>query len=667
VSAPAPAVATPSRLDWLELGYVAVLAVVAGAAWLTLLLAELGLFRGVPAAVVVLGFGLAVAFVLLRDLRRRSHVHRPSALTLAAAGGLFLLGAAVLARPHEYVLGGLDPGVYVNAAAHLGRTGSLVWWDADVAALSPEARAALFREPPALFSEGSRLIGFYLGGLAEGRVVPHGMHLLSAAMGLGHVLGGLPGLFLVPPVLALVAVAGVGLLARRWAGAPAGALAAALLLVSPAESWFGRYPAAELWVQVAVFGGAFGLLVALVCGSRPTAFAAGALFGLSHLAKVDTFVVALALAGVVGGLWLAGRLTRLHTAFAFGYALMLVHALLHVALISTRYTYSVYSRWLPPFVVLAALAVAGAALLVAAWTLRRRGSTARGVATLERRRELLWAIAVALLAAAAFYGWYVRPLDLWRELAGMAPGDAVFVRNRLHALPRLGWYVPPLAILLALTGYALALRRLRGAPAALLLLLLPLEALVVFGEPRINAEYPWAARRWVGLIVPGMLLFASAQLAWLAGRVVTTRTLLPAALAGVVGLASLGASLPLLRHREYAGSPALIESIAAAVEPRGVVLFDDDLVGWRLSAPLALIAGRSSFVLFSRAAEDELMRTPLGEWTASGRPVYWLRIGEPRPAFQHWGRTWQPGRRWTTGLPEARFDVPVTLYRAVEP
>lgn len=656
--------------DWLEAAWLAALLAVAGAAWATLLLAEIGLFRGVVAALAVLCLGAALAVVGLRELSRRVAFERPSRVELVAAAGLLMLGAVVFGRPHEYLLGGLDPGVYANAAVQIGRTGSLVWWDGDVAALSPAARAALFREPPGAFTEGSRLIGFYFGGIEAGRVVPHGVHLLSAAMAVGFVLGGVPGLFLAPPLLALLAVGSVGLLARRWAGGPAGALAALLLIVSPAESWFGRYPAAELWVQVALFGGILVLVLALAAGSERLAFAAGALVGLSHLAKIDTFVVPLAIVLVLGALRLGGWLGRAHLAFGLGYGVILLHALLHVAFVSTQYAYSVYSRSLPPLPVLLGLLVAAAVGLLVVGT---------RFPAFVRHRERLWLLAIAAVGAAGFYGWYVRPLDPWRELPGLAEGAATAVRNRLHSLPRLGWFVPPLAILLAFAGYALALRRLRGAAAALLLVLLPLEALVVFSDPRITPEYPWAARRWVGLIVPGVVLLASLQLGWLAPRVRAAAALLPAAMAAVLLLSSLGASLPLLRHRDYAGSAALVETIAGSIEPDGVVLFDDDLIGWRFSAPLAHLTGRTSFVLFKPVGEDEQLRAPIAEWTKSGRTLYWLRVGEPGPGFERWGRTWLPGARWATALAEVanttespptsvrRFDVPLTLYRAEQP
>lgn len=726
-------------LDWLDLGVLCALLAVAGAGWLALTLAELGLFFGAAAAVACLAFGLVTALLVTRRLLASVIVVPPAPEALGVLFLLAVVAAVTLGRPHEYLLGGLDPGVYVDTAVHIARTGSIVVRDEDVAALSPAARAALFRERPGPFSEGSRFVGFYLAGVEQGRVVPHGMHLLPAAIAVGYGLGGLAGLAYVPPLLALVGVGVVGLLARRWAGGAAGALTALFLLTNPAEAWFGRYPAAELWVQVGLFGGLFALGLASAGGSAVLALLAGVLVGLCHLAKIDTFLVPVAVLAVAGYLWLARRLSRRHVWFLVGYALLLAQALAHVALISTQYAYSVYAGSLPSTVLMAALAALGAALVVGALALRRTGRAAALLDATERRAAALWPLAVAAFGLLALFGWYGRPMDPWHELVGLSDGAATVVRNRLQYLPRLGWFVPPLAVLLAFTGYCLALRRLRGLPAALLLVLLPLEAIVVFADPRITPAYPWAARRWVGLIVPGALMLASCQLVWLAGRLPTApelwaavsrlgwsrrepgaarqrvaapgtrpstasaarppagpapnasvtfpaavrvsarlaepRLFLAAVAAVVVLVGSLAATWPLLGQRELAGSAALVDSLAAAVEPDAVVLFDDDLIGWRLSAPLELIGNRASFVLFGAAARDDAVRAPLDEWQGRGRPVYWLRAGRPAP-LERWDRTWQPRDTWRTGLREvgqtfeapptgmAPFDVPITLYRA---
>src|SRR5207244_1538863 len=121
--------------------------------------------------------GLAGATALVRAVARGGEIARPPGPALAAALGLLVLGVAILARPHEYVLGGLDPGVYVNTAASIATRGTITYQDPAMLALPEPARAALFPEPFNGWTYGSRLLGFYVADLATARIVPHGMHL----------------------------------------------------------------------------------------------------------------------------------------------------------------------------------------------------------------------------------------------------------------------------------------------------------------------------------------------------------------------------------------------------------------------------------------------------------------------------------------------------------
>jgi hypothetical protein len=685
----APSPTASACVDRLELVVVGAALFVGGASWTALLLAELGLF-GRPGALAALAAGLLLAVAVAACIRRRAPVGRVGVGVVI--GGLLFLGAGtvLLERPHEYLLGGLDPGVYVNAAIHIGRSGSVVWWDRDMSSLSPAARAALFREPVDPFGQGSRLIGFYIVDAARGWVVPHGVHLLPAAMAIGFTLGGVTGLFGTPPVLALVGIACVATLARRWGGTAAGGLAVLLLLANPAENWFGRYPAAELLVQVGVFGSVLCFALALAVRSRAVAFAAGGMLGLIHLAKVDIVVVPAVVALLFGWLWVSGGLRREHTWFALGYSVLLVHAAVHAAIFAAEYTYTVYVRALPstPYVLAAVLLVVGSAAAVG-WFGRAPARRTWLASTALRRAEALWLAATAAIVVVAIYGWYVRPLDPWGTVAAAPADTQKFVRNTAQWFPRLGWYLPPLAILLGIVGYVVALRRMRDAAGALLMAVVAFEALLVMAEPRISPDFLWAARRWLPIVIPGAVLFFSLLSSWLAGDLGDWRralrepgrlapVLTSLAIAFVAVTASVGASRPLIGLREYAGSPGLVSSIAASVDPRGVVIFDDDLVGWRLSAPVEFLGGRASFVLFNDQVNDDQLRGPLTEWEAAGRPVYWLRVRDPndqRP-FEQWGRVWLPQARWRTGLLEADstmetppsgarpFDVPITLYRA---
>ncbi|HEY3108771.1 MAG TPA: hypothetical protein VGL23_08465 [Chloroflexota bacterium] len=671
------------------------------------MLAELGLFLGLAGALASILVGLVAGVALVRTVVGAAGLARPRRLALAAALGLLALGAAILARPHEYLLGGLDPGVYVNTAASIATRGAIVYQDPTLLALPDPARAALFSEPFNGWTYGSRLPGFYIADLATARIVPHGMHLFPAAMAIGYALGGWPGALLVPPLLALVGIGAVALLARRLAGPAAGLGAAGLLLFNPAESWFGRYPAAEDMLQAWLFAGLLAFALALDLageGALPAAsdespgrggslgprsavavaLAAGALLGLVHLTKIETFPLPIAVALVLGRAWLIGRFSRVHAAFLLAYAATLLHVALHVATISGWYAYSVYARSLPPLPLAAGAAVASALLALAGLLLRRRlGPLRRRLAgaLVAAPGAAPTALALALLLLGV-YAWYVRPLDLFGELARTPEPFQASVRNRLHALPRLGWYLPPLAILLAGTGLAAALGRARGAALALLLTTGAIEAVVVLSDPRITPEYPWAARRWVGVLIPVASALAAAQLAWLLPPrwrpldAALARAALPAGLALALLASSAGASAPLASHREDAGAGALVDRIAAQIAPGSIVLLDDDLVGWRLSAPLEFLAGRSSLILFGQAAGDGRVAAALDSWERAGRRVYWLRYREGG-AYRVWDRLWRPTGRWQTDLPEVastvesppgqtrRFDIPVVLYEAL--
>ncbi|HEY3078971.1 MAG TPA: hypothetical protein VGM69_03600 [Chloroflexota bacterium] len=669
-------------VDGLELG-LALLGIGLGVSvWLTLVLATFGLFAGAAGANIALALGAGTALALGRRLWLRARVARPRPVELAGVLALLLLGLAILARPHEYVLGGLDPGVYVNTGALIAESGGLFWRDATLAELPAEAQLALFREPAGPFVQGSRLVGFYLVDLPSGRSVPHGMHLFPAGLGLAYALGGLGLALYVPSLLAGLAVGGVALLARRLAGGWAGLLAGLLILLNPAETWFGRYPAAETAEQGFFFVGLVALGLALTARSAPLALFAGAMLGLVHLAKIETIALPLALGLIFGWLWLTERLDRLHLPFALGYASVLLHAALHAGLISTHYAFSIYGRYLPPLPLLL-LCLALAAAVAAAARLRPEPLRALARWAEARSAGLWWALALGT-GLLVVYAWLVRPLDLSGEVAAAPEALRFLVRNRLEALPRLGWYLPSLVLVATLAGFLTAARRRLPSPTALLLVALAFESLVVLYDPRIHAEYPWAARRWIGLLIPGALVLAAAFVAWLPrliARSTGAPTLATRALAGAVGAAMLVfsalASAPLLAHREDAGSAALVGQIAGRVDPNGVVMLDDDLVGWRFSAPLQFLGGRAAFVPFGEASRDDRAAAALAVWQELGRPLYWLRLGDAAP-FERWGRHWTPLQTWRTLLPEVVqtterpprdvqfFAVPITLYRAAE-
>ena len=109
--------------------------------------------------------------LLVRDIAKPTpapQLHPSAALLL-----LWLPFAAWLfLRPHEFVIGGGDAGVYVNLAANINKTGSIVFYDQAVAELDPALHdALLYRLPQPTGANHTYQAGFATD-LAQGEITP---------------------------------------------------------------------------------------------------------------------------------------------------------------------------------------------------------------------------------------------------------------------------------------------------------------------------------------------------------------------------------------------------------------------------------------------------------------------------------------------------------------
>jgi hypothetical protein len=205
--------------------------------------------------------------------RSTFNVQRPAFNLLLPA--ILLLFVFLVTPPFETIIGVRDAGVYANAGFIMARTGSLTFTDPLVAQIaadqqSPDpslADAARQAETNVLGVQNAqrfiatrlRAAGFFIdqGNLARGRVVPQGLHLFSAWIGLLAAFFGMHGGLLAPAVTGLLGVWSVALLGRRIAGPWVGLLAALFLALNAVQVWFSRYSTAETTAQFLVFAGLY--------------------------------------------------------------------------------------------------------------------------------------------------------------------------------------------------------------------------------------------------------------------------------------------------------------------------------------------------------------------------------------------------------------------------
>ncbi|WP_248961806.1 ArnT family glycosyltransferase [Sphaerisporangium perillae] len=556
----------------------------------------LGWFRPLPA--LLLGGVLAVAlcgywvrFTGGREAPDATARHVVAVTGIAVASGVF---NAVFHS--EQLIVRRDPATYAQYTAWLAGHGSLP---------IPYGAAAFGGSDPALRFDS---VGFYDH---DGAVVPQFMPGAPLVDAIGHWLGGVSGLLLVAPVLgalAVLTVAGVTarLVGARWAPPAALAFAVALPILYTSRTTFSEIPSLIL-----IFGG-----IALTDDARRrprAAVVAGLAFGLAVLVRVDGLrdvLPVLAYAGLL--IALRGRRGRGEAYARMGVPLLagLVAGAglgLVAAFVLARPYLNYLSDSVVPLlaicgVVLAltvAGAVAGPRLVPASWKVLRTWPPAR------RLPDALAALVFLVMVVLA-----VRPWVQTVRRVPATPDDAmnsIFIRGtqvanglwpdptRLYyenSLYWVIWYVGVPVVMLATLAAAVLVRRMvrgRGFLWLLPLAIIGWTTVTTLWRPAITPDHPFASRRLVPVVLPGLILLAAWGLRWVWARArdVGYGTVAQRSLAAVGGallvvpaaVTSIGTGFTPMER----GEAAAVERLCAALPRDASVLVVERVTGDRFT------------------------------------------------------------------------------------
>ena len=238
-------------------------------------------------------------------LRFSAGAARPTIAALVpvalVVGSLWLYGP-----PAEYVMGGKDPGTYVNEGIQIAQRGSLVTTDATISSL-PATFRDLFLPPHRVPSYyGIRFMGFFVIDPDAGTVLGQFPHVFPASMALGYGVRGLNGAREATLVWAMLGLVAVYLAGARLFGRAAAAIGAGLLALNVVTVWYARYPNAEMVAQALLFAGMLAWSRAQVDGIAWFGPVAACLMGMLLFLRFDmvialgAFVAAAAIGRVAG-------------------------------------------------------------------------------------------------------------------------------------------------------------------------------------------------------------------------------------------------------------------------------------------------------------------------------------------------------------------------------
>lgn len=623
-------------------------AVILSVVWSTLVVLALGA-SGRYSFERLLAINAIAAAMTVLALRQRLRLPAPvGALPWSAAvpAGLVALGLWLYFPSSEYVIGGKDPGTYINEGIQIAQRGRLVVRDPVIASVPPPFRDLFFPSHGQTTYYGTRFMGFFIQDPDAGAVVGQFPHLYPAAIAMGYGLDGLSGARNAIGAWAILALAAVYFAGTQIFGRAAAAAAATLLAINVVVVWFARYPNSELPMQALIFAALLAAARARAGGGTFFGIVAGALLGVTLFLRYEILLAMLAFAAVA----VLVPITRTRLGWGFTAALVISSAIGLWYLAGPMRAYSAYplgfihdrGGWL--------LIGGGLAAAVIGQRLLRIESLA---AVVKRALPPVTAIAIAALAVYAY---------VFREPGGRtALGDAIAFRS-------FGWYVTPWALWIAVFGAAvLVWRRFWNAPHFFVTFIV--FSTFFFYKTRIVPEHFWTARRFLGVALPGALLV----IAGVVREIVDARTIAAvlgrrrpirpayAEAASVLILllvvapiahAFWQASTPVRHHVEYAGLIPKLETLAASIGERDLVLVEARNAGsdlHTLALPLAYIYARQVLVLDSPAPNKRVFE----------QFIAWARPRHDRVLFLGGGGTDLLTRQVSaTPISGERFQVP---------
>lgn len=459
-------------------------------------------------AVPVLVFGLRGVRPAAGPARGRGFWASPVALLAVAAA----FAALQLAECSQQIVVRRDPASYFNFATWLIHHGSLP---------IPQMRWAFGGGDPAL-SYGSPAF-FQRGGV----LVPQFMAGMPLTVAPAGWIGGAYGPLAAMPLIGALALVSFGGLTARLVGprwAPLGALALGL-------TWpmmmISRSIYSETGALILMLGGLSLVIDGVRAGRRLPTLLGGLALGLVILVRIDGLRDVLPVVAFAGLLLGLRRRTALPLAagLAAGGGAGLVEGF-----VMSRPYLELQRGSLVPLMYIAAAVLAGTVVmaLLVRW---------RGLPDLTRFRLPDVALPATFAVVALFA---VRPLLQTVRRVPHSDDDrvnAAFIAamqkaeglpidpNRQYSelsLHWVAWYIGVPAVLLGTIGAGLLLRNLlrrRSLDWALPWAVIAWTTVTTLWRPAITPDHPWASRRLIQVVIPGMLLFAVWAVAWAVRRV----------------------------------------------------------------------------------------------------------------------------------------------------
>jgi len=415
------------------------------------------------------------------------------------AVGMILAAVLYLCFSTESILGGIDQGVYANHAIYIANHGRLdvpyPWNESHNSVFSNifEGFPGFFKTKPTMTVQFAHLFPVWLA---------------QAFSTFGHY-----GLFRANGIFALLSLGTFYGLCRAVFPKPFAVVATLFLAFNPSQLWLARTTLTEILAQLLIWSSILLLLQSLHSNSKVLAQWAGIFLGLSTLTRIDSLLlIPLFLISYLVVKFLKDPLLKKTIWFAFSQLVILFFslAIFYYAFFSTpyfQYTYSLFVK--------SSMLTAFAVLLILV-TPKKIIDSVRPYLTSKIFITLI-VITIILLTT---YAYWIRPivepyavfnLPFKYPLNGLRD-------YREDSLINLARYLSPFVVWSAIFGWLMALwavsQQKQNGLIVLVTVIGGFSGLYLW-NPYISPNHFFAIRRFVPVIIPGFIFFASLGIWWI--------------------------------------------------------------------------------------------------------------------------------------------------------
>ncbi len=562
--------------------------------------------------------------------RARTRLIRFSTCEFVLLGGLVLAAGLYSAFPTESILVERDEGVYANHGIYIAHHGRL-----DVPYPFPNEFENVFKEAGSAYHSSGRIdpeLGgsyYYFPGfyLTSPNMTAQFGHLLPVWLAQAFSTLGRYGLFGLNAIFAILSLSVFYGICRSVVPEPYAVAATLFLGFNPSELWIARTTLSEVLAQLFISSGLLLLLQALKQNDQWLGRWAGIFIGFSAMVRIDSFFA-------VPLLFLSHLLARIveetrgkgsigvWTALYQGAAPIFILALGYYALFST-----LYFHHLSPSLKWIGLGSIGS-LFVLVVTSPRFLWLVRPSLT-SKRAVILVGLGLFTLSG---YAYWVRPnAVLYSKILFHMRWWSDPENSGTHSLVNMGRYLSVPVIWIGILGWFVTfwalVRNSRDNHLAAMLVVYAGFAVLYLWNPSISPDHFWAIRRFIPVVIPGFIVFATIGAQWILSclprgwSAIVASCLLTFLLVFTVEATGL-----ILVFSESKGYFAQLDKMAEEL-PRGDLILAHGSPSW--VAPL--------YIAFERQVvhinlDSDKGRYAFNQWIArriaENKPVYLLYEGE---------------------------------------